>query len=160
MRLVSAPAMLLAASLFANNPLIAGGEPASSVMAKSLQLISQCSADKPHIELIERPVSLQALMNKLRLPMDKLALDLTSHSLLVVYLGHRPNPGYQLRLLNRQAEQLGGLLRIEVERVLPLPDMIYPQVLVSPCMLLEIPKGSYTQIEVVDQYGERVGLVQ
>ena len=136
-----------------------GEEPAQSLPVTSLHSLSQCGATEQEVGWVKEPQQFSELILTLRLPADRLTLDFTRYSLLVVYLGAQPNPGYQVQLLEEQAKLLGNRLRVGVERVMPDPDMLYAQVVTYPCLLLSIPNGAYQQVEVIDQFGDSLGVV-
>ena len=149
-------AVLFFIGMLAGCQAIGGGKAEKNLPVVSLHQLSQCGASTPQVQWIQQQESLLSLRGRLHLPEGMLSLDFGTHSLLVVYLGDQPNPGYQVQLLKNDALQMGDSLRIEIERILPLPDMMYPQMITSPCLLLQIPTGRYQQIEVFDQYGEPV----
>jgi len=138
---------------------VGGEKPLRSLPVISLQSLSQCGVSDPGLGWVRQLSELSVLPETLRLPVDRLTLDFTQHSLLVVYLGAQPNTGYRLQRLASEAPLLVGRLQVEVERITPKPGMMYAQMITSPCLLLEIPKGDYSQIEVLDQHGVSLGIV-
>jgi len=59
---------------------------------------------------------------------------------LVASLGVRPNPGYRIRIL--QIKQQNERITISLELVEPDPKKVYPQVIVRPIAVAEVPKGN------------------
>ena len=137
----------------------AGEEPTQSLPVASLHSLSQCGVSEQGLRWVRQQQQLSELLATLRLPADKLTLDFAQHSLLVVYLGSQPNPGYQLQLLDEQAPLLADRLQVLVERLMPEPGMMYAQVITTPCLLLSLPNGDYQQIEAIDQFGDSLGVV-
>jgi hypothetical protein len=59
---------------------------------------------------------------------------------MVASLGVRPNPGYRIRIL--QIKQQNERITVSVELMEPDPKKVYPQVIVRPIAVAEVPKGN------------------
>lgn len=70
----------------------------------------------------------------------------------VIELGDRPTGGYGLAV-SRTAVLRGELLILSATFVSPGPDSFVTQALTSPCVLVRLPPGRYSTIEVQDQSG-------
>lgn len=63
------------------------------------------------------------------------SIDFTSQSVVLVARGSQPNPGYSLSQTSSQARIEDGQLYLPVRYDSPDPGRMYPQVVVSPCLL-------------------------
>ncbi len=70
----------------------------------------------------------------------------------LVEMGARPTGGYGLAV-SRAAVLRGELLILTATFISPAPDRFVSQVLTSPCVLVRLPPGRYSTIEVQDQSG-------
>jgi hypothetical protein len=82
---------------------------------------------------------------------------------LVASLGVWPNPGYRIRIL--QIKQQNERITVSVELMEPDPKKFYPQVIVRPVAVAEIPKGNlqpYSLFDFVftDQKGREITTVK
>ena len=81
-------------------------------------------------------------------------VDFSRLSVSAVYMGIRPTAGYQVGLASRAAKVGGNNeLHLFVTWTEPAAETLLAQVITSPCMLLTIPKGEYTTIQVIDEAG-------
>jgi hypothetical protein len=67
---------------------------------------------------------------------------------IVASLGVRPNPGYRIRIL--QIKQEKEVIRIIIELMEPDSDKPYPQVIVRPIAVAEVPKGNLQPYKLLD----------
>jgi len=77
--------------------------------------------------------------------------------------GVKPNPGYRIRIL--QVRQKKETLTIKVELMEPDPKKVYPQVIVRPIAVAEVPKANlqpYNLLSFVftDQKGRQIAAVK
>jgi hypothetical protein len=81
-------------------------------------------------------------------------VDFSRLSVSAIYMGIRPTAGYQVGLASRAAE-IGenNELQLFVSWTEPAADALLAQVITSPCMLVTIPKGAYSTIQVIDEEG-------
>lgn len=71
----------------------------------------------------------------------------------VVEMGMRPTGGYGLAVA-RAAELRDDTVVLSATFVSPAPASIRTQALSSPCVLVQLPRGRYAAVEVLDQTGE------
>jgi hypothetical protein len=81
----------------------------------------------------------------------------------IASLGVRPNPGYRIRILRIQQER--DVIRIIVELMEPDPKKVYPQVLVHPIAVAEVPKANLQKFDLLnfvftDQKGRQISTVK
>ncbi len=74
--------------------------------------------------------------------------DAASRALVLVHFGPKPTPGYGASF--QSAATSGRKLLLKVTQTVPAPDMMYAQVITSPCILVSVPAGSYSDIKVID----------
>lgn len=72
----------------------------------------------------------------------------------VVDHGTRTTGGYGLAV-SRRGRLREGALKLTASFLSPKPDEIRPYALTSPCVLVKLPAGSYSSVEVVDPSGRR-----
>jgi hypothetical protein len=82
------------------------------------------------------------------------AIDFSRSGVLVVDMGPRPTAGYAVRLRRADAEVRQGTLRVPVRWRVPDPAAVVAQVRTHPCLLLQLPRGPYQRIVVIDQQGQ------
>lgn len=70
----------------------------------------------------------------------------------VVELGQRNTTGYGLAI-SRSAVLRGGLLILKGTFISPAPGRVVAQALSSPCVLVQLPPGRYSAVEVQDPAG-------
>lgn len=82
------------------------------------------------------------------------SVDFTRLSVIAVYMGRKPTAGYQVSLAS-SAAKIGenNELTLFVTWIEPPLDALLAQVITSPCILVSIPKGNYSTIQVVDEGG-------
>ncbi|HDP88491.1 MAG TPA: protease complex subunit PrcB family protein [Thioalkalivibrio sp.] len=81
------------------------------------------------------------------------AVDFEQAGVLLLEMGQRPTGGYAVALAEPVIAVDDGIATVTVNWQEPAPGAIATQALTSPCLLLEIPRGDYTSIRVVDQDG-------
>jgi hypothetical protein len=69
-------------------------------------------------------------------------IDFEQYTLVAVFLGRRPNPGYSVKIVGAE-EKLGETI-VKVAEYLPDPGMMYAQVIVYPFDAALIPKMNNT----------------
>jgi hypothetical protein len=69
-------------------------------------------------------------------------IDFEEYTLLAIFLGRRPNPGYSVKIVGANEEE--DKMIVEVVEYLPAPGMMYAQVIVYPFDAALIPKTSST----------------
>lgn len=78
-------------------------------------------------------------------------VDFSTHRVLAIAMGRKSTAGFSLGLIGEQAELLGDTAQIHAQWNEPSKGAIVAQMLTSPCLLIELPIGDYTQILVKDQ---------
>lgn len=136
-----------------------GEEPTKLLTVTAAHTLSQCNVHEQGLRWIRDEQEWADWRERLRMPESLFSPDLNRHGLLLIHWGAQPNPGYQLGLLDESVELSGERLVIDVIKHTPQPGMIYPQVMTSPCLLLELPLANYGVIEVRDQQGGKMGEV-
>lgn len=93
-------------------------------------------------------------------------VDFEQYGVLLVTMGQQPTSGYRLNFLpDAHRVILGGqTLQINLAWEQPSADSIQAQVLTQPCLLLQVPRRSFTRVEILDQrgtvrLGRRIGRV-
>lgn len=82
-------------------------------------------------------------------------VDFEHYGVLLVTMGQQPTAGYRLNFLpGAHRVILGGrTLQINLAWEEPAADSIQAQVLTQPCLLLQVPRRSFTRVEILDQQG-------
>ena len=86
-------------------------------------------------------------------PVPDPEVDFTKYGVLLIRLGEKPNGGYRLALANNEAVIENREAKIQVVISEPAPDGIYTQAIVYPHLVIEIEKGNFDRIAVIDQDG-------
>lgn len=89
--------------------------------------------------------------------------DFATTIYVIADLGMKPNPGYRIRIL--QIQQQKEVITVKVELMGPDPEKTYPQVMVRPIAVVEIPKASlqgYNLLDFIfiDQKGRKIALAK
>jgi hypothetical protein len=120
---------------------------------------SQCVTKKstPHATWIEE----QALFKKMydRLTSNQIGaqqellsqVDFSREGILIVAMGQKPTAGFGLELNHMVAVVSEDMAVLRVSWIEPSKDAIVPQVITSPCLVIVLPKGPYSQIRLLDQ---------
>jgi len=146
--------LLLCMSQWACNP---GREPVvESQTIRVLHSSSQCIAGAASgIRLIGNPAELAILWQDLhRMQLDSVpapAMDFHDSYLVLINMGQQSTAGYVLEMDATAYVLRDHVAVIPVLWKEPEPGSMQAQVITSPCLLLQVPKGRYTEIEVVDQ---------
>jgi hypothetical protein len=81
------------------------------------------------------------------------SVDFSREGILFVSMGQKPTGGYLLDLVKPSVGIIADTAILHLEWFKPPPGAILPQVITSPCILLCLPKGDYSRIQVMDQTG-------
>jgi hypothetical protein len=81
------------------------------------------------------------------------AVDFKRERVLLITMGQRPTGGYLLDLAKPSADIISDTAILHLVWFKPPSGAILPQVITSPCILLSLPKGDYSRIQVLDQTG-------
>ena len=123
-------------------------------------LLARAQCDNPKQEvsarLIEDSAALSATYQQLyRQQLGSAVIppeiDFSTHVVLLIEMGEQPTAGYALLPAESPAQQIGDTVHIPLLWRAPAPETMVAQVITSPCLLLEIPRGDYARIEILDQ---------
>ena len=78
-------------------------------------------------------------------------VDFSREGILIVEMGQKPTAGYGLELNHMVAVVSDDMAVLRVSWVEPPKDAIVSQVITSPCLVIILPKGPYSQIRLIDQ---------
>ena len=71
-----------------------------------------------------------------------------------IAMGIKPSGGYALELAGKKATVSHGVAVITVRWRQPGPGSVVTQQLTSPCLMLKLPKGNFSAIEIKDETGQ------
>ena len=119
----------------------------------------QCGTNRlnPHAIWIEDPDQIQKMLIRLTKYTIGAQQDLSSRidfsreGILILAMGQKPTGGYGLELNREFAALSDDTAVLSVSWIDPPADAILPQVITSPCLMLILPKGPYSQIQLLDQ---------
>ena len=80
-------------------------------------------------------------------------IDFSRFGVLMIMMGKKPTGGFGLHPGEKQALIKDDKAKVYIQWVEPPEDAILPQMISSPCLMLKLPKGGYSQIHVLDQNG-------
>ncbi len=83
-------------------------------------------------------------------------IDFTRSGVLLVGMGQQPTAGYAVALASSEVEVAGSKAIVRVRWTPPPPGAVTAQVITSPCLLVELPRGAYGEILVEDVLGRRI----
>jgi hypothetical protein len=81
-------------------------------------------------------------------------IDFDNKAMLLVSMGQQRTGGFSVTLASKQMEVADERAKIQVQWKTSKAGMVAIQMLTNPCLLLEVPRGNYTVIDVVDQSGK------
>lgn len=81
--------------------------------------------------------------------------DFGSKGLLLISMGEMPTGGYSLSLRPKESELKDGVARIAVKWNKPERGRMVVQMLTRPCLLIQLPKGRFKQIDIIDEKNSR-----
>ena len=80
------------------------------------------------------------------------AFDFNSASMVLIARGAQPNPGYGMEVVGSIARVNSGVLQLPVKYLSPEPEKLYPQVTISPCVLLKVDNTELpSTLDVIEQ---------
>ena len=143
----------------------AGGEPPMDpVEAKNnlkldqLYAGSQCGdGNEAQAQWISTQAQLEALYKNLR--KGKIGgaenatpgVDFDNNGVLYISMGQRRTGGYGVKLLEDSLTLGDNAAIVKIHWLEPAPGAIQIQVITSPCLLVKVPLGKFSRIEVFDQ---------
>jgi hypothetical protein len=116
-----------------------------------------CQTSQPELTWFDSRQGLAQFMRQVNQgllgPAGNLAdrVDFSTYRVLAIAMGRKPTAGFSLVLIGEQAGQLGDAAEIHVQWNEPSKGVVAAQMLTSPCLLIELPRGKYTQVRVKDQ---------
>ena len=119
----------------------------------------QCSTNRlnPHAIWIEDPDQFKKTYTRLTKHTIGTQQDLSSRvdfsreGILIVAMGQKPTGGYGLELNREFAVISDDTAVLSVSWIDPPKGAILPQIITSPCLAIILPKGPYSQIQLLDQ---------
>jgi hypothetical protein len=78
-------------------------------------------------------------------------VDFSREGILIVAMGQKPTGGYGLELNREFAVISEDTAALRVSWIDPPKGAILPQIITSPCLVIILPKGPYSQIQLLDQ---------
>ena len=78
-------------------------------------------------------------------------VDFSREGILIVAMGQKPTGGYGLELNREFAVISDDTAVLRVSWIDPPKGAILPQIITSPCLVIILPKGPYSQIQLLDQ---------
>ena len=84
------------------------------------------------------------------------AVDFSHYGVLLVSMGQQRTAGYSIRLIAEQELQIASeTAEVRVQWKQPQPGMMLAQVITHPCIFIQVPRGEYQLIRVIDE-GKKV----
>lgn len=80
-------------------------------------------------------------------------INFDSHAALLISMGQQRTGGYAVKLASQQMSVKGDRALISVNWTVAKSGMVTIQMLTNPCLLLQVPRGEYQVIDIVDQSG-------
>lgn len=84
-------------------------------------------------------------------------VDFQRNMVLLVSMGQQPSAGYGYDVSRVSASVENHTAVVRVTPVTPPPGVLTAQMITHPCILIRVPRGEYSRIRVVDQFGEILG---
>ena len=119
-------------------------------VSKSMEAIWISNEKQWHDFLVSIPVEHLEILPQ---PAPDPEVDFVKYGVLLIRLGEKPNSGYRLALANNEAVIENREAKIQVLISEPDPDGIYLQAIVYPHLVIEMEKGDFDSIAVIDQNG-------
>lgn len=156
---------LIALALIAGgcHPHAAGDDADRSEAAAIVWQGQQCGIDQFTARPIDDAPALEAVLAEVRRSQlggdaeSARTVDFSSRRALLVALGQKPTSGYRIELAPRAFELTSDGARLRLTLVRPSADRMQAQMLTSPCAVLEVPRGDYDHMALIDQRGRMLG---
>ena len=87
-------------------------------------------------------------------------VNFKAHGALLIEMGRRSTGGYRLSLAERRLAVTGDRAQVQVAWNEPAAGAMVPQIITSPCLLLELPRGDFSAVQVVDQAGKVLAVAE
>ncbi len=121
----------------------------------------QCATDRlnPQLIWIDNPIQFQKTYARLTQlstgdhPDFVHQVNFSGEGVVIVAMGRKPTAGYGLKLNREYAVIKNDAAELSVSWIEPPKDAILAQIITSPCIGILLPKGPYSQIQLLDQDG-------
>ena len=150
--------LLPALSVAGGEPLPIEGHEAANVMLEQLYAGSQCGdTNGDSASWIATSGQLNSVYQNLRKgkiggpELKAPKVNFKQEGVLVISMGQQRTGGYGVKLHDETLAVEGNRAIVKILWLEPAPGAIQIQVITSPCLLVKVPLGSYSRIEVVDQ---------
>ncbi|SHE46117.1 PrcB C-terminal [Seinonella peptonophila] len=90
----------------------------------------------PHVEHRSLPSAVLEWMQEKKTQQGQHRFQLPNLEYLLIALGERPNPGYKLEIMRQEETEDGTIIYVKESH--PQKGMVFPQIVISPYLLLEI----------------------
>ena len=138
------------------SPGAAGTSAGESVAVTPVLASSVCGeTDGPGLVWMEIRTDLLRTLDRFPNPgRNKISdIDFGRFAVLGIFMGRCPTGGYRLALADSRARVQNSTAEVRVDWKTPAPGTMVTQMVTSPCLLVQMEKGGYTRIEVMDREG-------
>jgi hypothetical protein len=100
--------------------------------------------------------SIVSKINRLKIggnPTPVPVVDFAHDGVLLVHMGRKPTSGYGIELSSKQIEIQDQVATVRVGWTEPVKGTVLAQMIMHPCIMIRMTRGSYTAVRVVDQNG-------
>lgn len=120
---------------------------------------SQCGSNgaEPRVTWVDDAVSFKRIIVRANAKSGREravpGMDFQQHGVVWISMGDKPSAGYRINSDGSTFIQ-DEALNVPVDWAEPAPGYVQAQVLTSPCLLIAVPRGNFTAINVIDQNGK------
>lgn len=128
--------------------------PTKTLITTTLFSSSNCNINEQGITEVTDELALQSIINKAyshmlnTKPTTIPPINFKSSMIYLIALGSKPNTGYALKSLGKEASYEHGVLSLPLKVQHPSKEGMYAQMMTSPCTLISVPSGIYKQINI------------
>jgi len=79
-------------------------------------------------------------------------VDFKRYGVLLLTMGQQRTGGYGVTLPPQPMTLNNNVATLKTDWMAPSPDMMVIQMLTNPCLLVKVPRGAYSRLQVVDQH--------
>lgn len=158
---LSSPVLLVAILLLAGKTLAVSGKPPESSLLPMIVhhksatcgtlVESQWLSNQKEYEAVFQEMFKGLISNTKPQPA---VIDFKNRAMLLVSMGQQRTGGFSVALASKQMDVANERATIRVQWKTSKTGMVTIQMLTNPCLLLEVPRGNYRVIDVVDQSGK------
>ena len=80
-------------------------------------------------------------------------VDFDKYGVALLTMGQQRTGGYAVKLADSKLVVEGSVATLHIQWQEPQPGMMVTQALTQPCVFIQVPRGSYQTLRVVDQHG-------